>query len=81
MIMKTFKGFTFILLALLLALSTNGLAQDKEPLTAEEESEDLAPLISTDVEEPLAADGEKPDFKGGQDWYEPLELHLRRKAV
>ena len=42
--MKSFKGFTFFLMALLLALSTNGLAQDEqqtqkeEQLSAEEEA-------------------------------------------
>ena len=35
--MKSFKGFTFFLMALLLALSTNGLAQDEQQTQKEEQ--------------------------------------------
>ncbi len=57
--MKNIKWLTFTLLVLLLALSTNGLAQDKEPLTAEEASEDLAPLEGMEVAESPAVDGDR----------------------
>lgn len=68
--MRNFKGFTFTLLALLLVLSTNGLAQDspelveeeeqaqaEEQLSAEEAAVDMGPLSSVEVDE-QAATGE-----------------------
>ncbi len=72
--MKNIKWLTFTLLVLLLALSTNGLAQDKEPLTAEEASEDLAPLEGMEVAESPAVDGEGPDFSGDKTGTNPLNF-------
>jgi len=71
--MKSFKGFTFFLMALLLALSTNGLAQDEqqtqkeEQLSAEEEAEDMAPLASMEVDEQAATGEEAAEAETSED--------------
>jgi hypothetical protein len=58
--MKIFKGFTFTLLALLLALSTNGLAQDEQQTQKEEQlsaGEEAAEAeTSEEVKEAFAKD-------------------------
>jgi len=57
--MKIFRGFTFTLLALLLALSTNGLAQDSPDLVEEEEQAQAEEQLSAGEDaQPLASNAE-----------------------
>lgn len=80
--MKIFKGITFILLALLLTLSTNGLAQDEQQTQdeekaveqLEEQAEALQPLESVEVNKEAAATDIKAQMEKDSTGTNPLNF-------